>query len=113
MARARPLGTYLDAASPSEGTLIEKPLDPVAVSRPGKPGRPRKRPERLTADRGCDSNPLRARLARRVIESSIPPRSTHKCATYQDGRKLRRSRRRWIVDRTFAWLGNFRRLGAR
>jgi transposase len=28
----------------------------------------------------------------------------------QDGRKLRRYRRRWNVERTFAWLGNFRRL---
>jgi transposase len=30
--------------------------------------------------------------------------------TLQDGRKLRRYKRRWKVERTFAWLGNFRRL---
>ena len=30
-----------------------------------------------------------------------------------DGRILRRYKRRWIVERTFAWLGNFRRLVVR
>ena len=108
-----PLGAYLDAASPAEVTLLEKALDTVAVGRPGKPGRPRKRPQRLIADRGYDSNPLRAGLARRGIEPIIPARANHKRATHQDGRKLRRYRRRWIVERTFAWLGHFRRLVVR
>jgi transposase len=108
-----PLGAYLDAATPAEVTLLERTLEAVAVGRPGKPGRPRKRPERLIADRGYDSNPLRACLARRGIEPIIPARSNHKQATHQDGRKLRRYRRRWIVERTFAWLGYFRRLGVR
>jgi transposase len=108
-----PLGAYLDAASPAEVTLLEQTLDTVAVGRPGQPGRPRKRPERLIADRRYDSNPLRARLARRGIEPIIPARSNHKRATHQDGRKLRRYRRRWIVERTFAWLGHFRRLVVR
>jgi transposase len=106
-----PLGAYLEAATPAEVTLLEQTT--VAVGRPGKPGRPRKRPQRLIADRGYDSNPLRARLARRGIEPIIPARSNHKQATHQDGRKLRRYRRRWIVERTFAWLGHFRRLVVR
>jgi transposase len=102
-----PLGAYLDAASPAEVTLLEQTLDTVAV------GRPRKRPDRLIADRGYDSNPLRARLAHRGIEPIIPARRNHRRATHQDGRKLRRYRRRWIVERTFAWLGHFRRLVVR
>jgi len=80
----------LDAASPAAGTLLENTLDTVAVGRLGKPGRPRKRPERLIADRGDDSNPLRARLARRGIDPIIPARRHRKRATHQDGRKLRR-----------------------
>ena len=28
----------------------------------------------------------------------------------QDGRKLMRYKRRWKIERLFAWLGNFRRL---
>ena len=105
-----PLGAYLDAVSPAEVTLLENTLGTAAVGRPGKPGRPRKRPERLIADRGSGSHPLRARLARRGIDPIIPARRHHKRATHQDGRKLRRYRRRWLVERTFAWLGQFRRL---
>jgi transposase len=64
----------------------------------------------LVLDRGYDSNGLRARLAKRGIEPIIPGRKNHPNATHQDGRKLRRYRRRWIVERTFAWLGWCRRL---
>ena len=31
-------------------------------------------------------------------------------ATHQDGRRLRRYRRRWLVERTHAWLQNYRRV---
>jgi transposase len=103
----------LDAASPAEVTRLEQTLDTVAVGRPGQPGRPRKRPERLIADRSDESNPLRARLARRGIEPIIPARSNHQRATPQDGRTWRRYRRRWIVERTLAWLGHCRRLVVR
>lgn len=92
---------------------MEKTLATVAVPRARHPGRPRKRPERLIADRGYDSNPLRAALARRGIEPIIPARRNNSQATHQDGRKLRRYRRRWIVERTFAWVGHFRRLVVR
>lgn len=33
-----------------------------------------------------------------------------KLRRYEDGRKLRRYKRRWIIERTNAWLGQFRRL---
>ncbi|MBK8201484.1 MAG: transposase [Bdellovibrionales bacterium] len=44
------------------------------------------------------------------VEPIIPARRNNKKATHQDGRKLRRYRRRWIVERTNAWLQNFRPL---
>jgi transposase len=108
-----PLGAHLDAASPAEVTLLERTLATIAVPRAHRPGRPRQRPERLIADRAYDSNPLRARLAARGIEPIIPRRRNNPHATHQDGRKLRRYRHRWIVERTFAWLGAFRRLVVR
>ena len=108
-----PLGAYLEAASPAEVTLLEQTLDTVAGGRPGQPGRPRTRPARLMAERGYDSHPLRARLARRRIEPLMPARANHQRATHQDGRTLRRYRRRWMVERTFAWVGHFRRLVVR
>lgn len=105
-----PLGVYLDAASPAEVTLLETTWATVAVARRHRAGRPRQKPVRLILDRGYDSNPLRQRLAQRGIEPIIPARTRHRRATFQDGRKLRRYRHRWIVERTIAWFGHFRRL---
>jgi transposase len=42
----------------------------------------------------------------------VPHRRGRKVPT-QDGRKLRRYKRRWKVERLFAWSGNFRRLRIR
>ena len=105
-----PLGAHLDSASPSEVKLLEKTIAAVQVTRAHRSGRPRSKPDRLTLDRGYDSNGLRERLAKRGIEPIIPATKNHPNATHQDGCKLRRYRRRWIVERTFAWLGWCRRL---
>src|SRR5450759_1364267 len=103
-----PLGVRLEGASCSEVTLAEATLAEVRVPRPK--GRPRQKPERVIADRGYDSDPLRARLRRRGIELIVPYRENNQHRRYEDGRKLRRYKRRWIVERTNAWLGQFRRL---
>ncbi len=66
-------------------------------------------PERVIADRGFDSDALDASLAEFGIDMIVPHRKNRKVHT-QDGRKLRRYKRRWKVERFFAWLGNFRRL---
>lgn len=71
-----PLGADLEAVSPAEVTLLETTLDTVVVGGPGKPGRSCKRPERLMANRGYDSNPLRASLARRADYPCSPEPST-------------------------------------
>jgi transposase len=107
-----PLGNHLDSASPAEVTLLEKTIDQIAVPQKGR-GRPRKNPRRIITDKAYDSDPLRRRLARRGIELICPYRSNNQHRHYHDGRKLRRYRRRWKVERTFAWLGNNRRLVVR
>lgn len=84
-------------------TLAERVLDEAAVP-PPKDSLP------LVADRAYDSDALRARLAERGYDLVCPHRKNRKRPPTQDGRKLRRYRRRWIVERTIAWLGNFRRL---
>ena len=106
------MGVHLDAASPAEVNLLEPTLATIAVPRAG-PGRPRQKPTRLIADKAYDSDPLRARLKRRGIELIVPHRRNRKKPKTQDGRKLRRYRRRWKVERTFAWFGNYRRLVVR
>jgi transposase len=103
-----PLGVRLESASPAEVTLAEATLEEVRVPRPK--GRPRQKPKRVIADAGYDSDPLRERLKKRAIELIAPYRKNNKRRRYEDGRKMRRYRRRWIVERTNAWLGQFRRL---
>jgi len=92
--------------------LLEPTIEKIAVPRKGR-GRPRKNPVRIVADKGYDSDPLRERLAKRGIDLICPYRKNNKKMKYQDGRKLRRYKRRWTVERTFAWLQNFRRLVVR
>lgn len=70
-------------------------------------------PACLIGDRGYDSNALRAWLVANPIEPIIPARSNNRVATHQDGRKLRRYKKRWVIERTNAWLQNFRRLVVR
>jgi transposase len=71
------------------------------------------KPRRLIGDRAYDSDPLDERLAEEGIEMIAPHRRNRRKPKTQDGRKLRRYRRRWKVERLFAWLANFRRLPVR
>jgi transposase len=103
-----PLGVRLESASPAEVKLAEATLAEVRV--PQRRGRPRQKPERVIADRAYDSDPLRERLKQRGIELIAPYRKNSRERRYEDGRKLRRYKRRWIVERTNSWLGQFRRL---
>jgi transposase len=103
-----PLGVRLESASPGEVTLAEATLAEVSVPQPK--GRPRQKPKRIIADRAYDSDPLRKRLRKRGIDLIVPYRENNKQRRCEDRRKLRRYKRRWIVERTNAWLGQFRRL---
>ena len=69
-------------------------------------------PKKLIGDRAYDSDGLDAQLAERGIEMIAPHTATRKTKT-QDGRSLRRYRRRWHVERLFAWMMRFRRLVTR
>ena len=111
--RGVPLGVRLYSASPSEVRLAEETLATIRVGRRHRPGRPRQKPARVIADKGYDSDALRERLRRRGIVLIAPHRSNRHRTPPQDGRVLRRYKKRWIVERSIAWLGNFRRLVVR
>jgi transposase len=68
----------------------------------GRPGRPRRKPDRLLADRGYDHDSHRRALRARGITPEIARRQT------AHGSGLGRAR--WVVERTFAWLHNYKRL---
>lgn len=88
-----PLGNYLDAASSAELGWLDPTLEQIAVPRPGR-GRSRKNPTRLSDDKAAAANPLRTRLARRGIELIGPHRKNRKKPPTQDGRPLRRYKKR-------------------
>ena len=68
----------------------------------GNVGRPRRRPERVSADRGYDYDKHRRALRRLGITPEIARRNT------AHGSGL--GRYRWVVERTFAWLHKLKRL---
>lgn len=68
----------------------------------GRVGRPRRRPKRLAADRGYDFPVCRRQLRERGITPEIARRKT------EHGSGL--GRVRWVVERTFAWQAQARRL---
>lgn len=72
---------------------------------------PRQGPELIIGDKAFDSDALREELARMGVEMVAPHRRNRRPERRsQDGRRLRRYRRRWTVERTISWLQNFRRL---
>ena len=99
-----PIAIYLESASPHEVSLVEATIASRFVA--GKP-------QRLIGDRAYDSDPLDAKLRDEGIELIAPHRGNRKKQPSQDGRKLRRYKRRWKIERLFAWLYNFRRLVVR
>lgn len=99
-----PLGADTASASPHEVTLIEPLLEKRVL---------RRKLHRLIYDEAADSDPLRTRLKRRGIDLICRHRRNRTKQPTQDGRKLRRFRRRWKVERSISWLQNFRRLVTR
>ena len=71
----------------------------------GKVGRPRQRPARVQGDRAYDSEPHR----RHLRAQGITPVLAHRRTPYGSGLGVFR----WVVERTMAWLHQFRRLRIR
>jgi transposase len=69
-------------------------------------------PEKLIGDKAYDSDALDAQLVEQFGIELIAPNRSNRCKT-QDRRPLRRYRRRWKVERLFAWLMRFRRIVTR
>jgi transposase len=100
-----PLAVCIGDGSKHDLSLVDDVLDAAFQ---------KKIPPKLIGDKGFDSRPLSERLAHRCIELIAPKRTgTWASRRKQDGRPLRRYRRRWKVERLFAWLKRFRRIALR
>src|SRR5262249_55602460 len=95
-----PLSVSTYAANHHEVTLVQLSFDFYMIEA---------KPENLIGDKAYDSDSLDEELRREGIEMIAPHRSGRKRKT-QDGRRLRRYQRRWIVERFFAWIQWRRRL---
>ena len=103
-AHGLPLAVHTAAASPHDVTLVEAPLATTDTV-----GQPR----RLMGDRAYDSAPLDQRLAAPGLELMAPHRCNRTRTPTQDGRALRRYRRRWKIERLCAWLHKYKRVMTR
>jgi transposase len=104
--RGVPLAFLLTGANVNDSVPFVPLLDAVpALTHRRRRGRPRRRPDKLHADkaydhrrcrRACHQRGIKPRIARRGIDSS-----------------QRLGRYRWVIERTFAWMNRFRRLAIR
>lgn len=97
-----PIALCISSATPHEVTLIDKLLMHRFTS---------SLPKKMVGDKAYDSDKHDKNLKdHHGIELVAPHRKGRKKPKTQDGRKLRCYKRRWKIERLFAWLQNSRRL---
>ena len=99
-----PLTIALTGAHVHDSKVFEDLIDSITPVK-GKRGRPRRRPEKLHADKGYDYPRCRRFLRKRGIKARIARRGVESSE--------RLGRHRWVVERTLAWLSRCRRLCVR
>lgn len=111
-AKGMPLSVRITSAKDSERAQVLPMLDDIKTQT-GRPGRPRRRPKQMAADKGYDSKELRHELRRRNIRPELP-RRVWKTRRQPTGPKLSKRVDRYVVERTFSWYQRkFRRLVVR
>jgi len=100
-----PLLVMLTAANVHDSKVFEELVDGIGPIRNGRRGRPRKRPHKLHADKAYDVARCREHLRRRGILCRIARKGVESSE--------RLGRHRWVVERTLAWLSQYRRLAIR
>ena len=93
--RGLPLSVSTHAANHHEVTLVQLSFDFYMIEA---------KPENLIGDKAYDSDPLDEELREEGVEMIAPHRKNRKRRMTQDGRRLRRYQRRWLVERFFSWL---------
>jgi transposase len=99
-----PLAIQLTGANRNDSTQALSLVDAIPLLQ-GERGHPRHRPDCVMGDRGYDAEAIRRGLRDRGIIPFLAKRNT------DHGSGL--GRWRWVVERTFAWLNQFRRLRVR
>lgn len=101
-ARGLPMAVDTMSASPHESQLVQRLFDFMLSDQ---------MPERLIGDKAYDCDELGYELGEQGIELIAPHRGHRRPENkIQDGRPLRRYKRRWTVECNIGWFQNFRRL---
>lgn len=102
--RGIPLAALLTGANRQDSPLLLPLVEAIPPIKTPRGGR-RKRPKKLHADKGYDFGVNRRALCKRGITPRIARRGIES--------KERLGRYRWVVERDFAWLNQFKRLAVR
>ena len=96
-----PLSVSTHAANHHEVTLVQLSFDFYMIEA---------KPENLIGDKAYDSDKLDEAMSEQGVEMIAPHKQNRIKPRTQDGRRLRRYERRWLVERFFAWIQWQRRL---
>ncbi len=96
-----PVAASTHAANHHEVTLVQLTFDFYMIEA---------KPENLIGDKAYDSDKLDEELRQQGIRMIAPHRSRRRKLRTQDGRRLRRHQRRWLVERFFSWIQWHRRI---
>ena len=108
-----PLTGILSSAATSEFKLLFPTLETIAIEK--RPNHPIRKPKILIADKGYDAGWVREGLRKKGITPYIPMkrRRGQKEAPAYNARIKSFYRIRWLVERSIAWIGNYRRVATR
>jgi transposase len=117
---AKPFSLHLSAGQASDSRHLESTLDAIRLPHPGR-GRPRKRPDRCTTDKGYSYARCREALRRRKIKGLIPERADQRKRRLAKGRRggrpvafeRERYKMRNLIERCILRLKQFRRFATR
>ncbi|WTX44876.1 IS5 family transposase (plasmid) [Streptomyces longwoodensis] len=118
--KGRPLALLITPGQRHDSTCAQALLDRIRVPRTG-PGRPRRRLDRVIADKAYSSRGLRSYLRKRGIACTIPEKNDQRRHRHNRGRRGGRPpafdrhvyRRRNVVERCFNQLKGFRGIATR
>lgn len=99
-----PIAVTVASGSRHDVALVDKTLDEAVTN---------ELPARLIGDKAFDSANLAERLGEERNIELIAPKRKGSHRRVQDGRAMRRYKRRWKVERLFGWLKRFRRVAVR
>ncbi|MFF3625437.1 IS5 family transposase [Streptomyces sp. NPDC002467] len=118
--RCRPLSLIVTPGQRADCTQFEAVLEKIRVPRPG-PGRPKKKPDSVAADKAYSNGLCRAYLRRRGIRHAIPEKTDSRAARLRKGARggrppgfdEERYKKRNTVERAINRLKNFRAAATR